>query len=89
MKNCFACGKKLGKNPCVVDTRDSQFVFVGSECYKEIKRAGETGYQPPLGGPRLWVGRKGQSQAELFSNWKNALSNSQLHPVFRDILNNI
>ena len=46
-EQCFACGKKLGKNPKVVDTRDDQKVFVGSECYKEIKKTGENGWQIP------------------------------------------
>ena len=55
MKQCFACGRKLGKTPYTVDTRDDQTVAVGSECYKLVKAAGENGYQPPKGGPRLWL----------------------------------
>lgn len=51
---CFACGRKLGKKPHLVDTRDDQRVYVGSECYELVKAAGEAGYQPLLGGPRLW-----------------------------------
>lgn len=43
-EKCFACGKKLGKNPALVDTRDDQLVFVGRECFKLIKEAGEAGY---------------------------------------------
>lgn len=52
---CFACDRKLGVNPWLVDTRDAQSVYVGSECYKKIKQAGEEGWQPPKGGPRLWL----------------------------------
>ena len=52
---CFACDRKLGVNPYPADTRDSQWVYVGSECYKLIKQAGAEGYQPPLGGPRLYL----------------------------------
>jgi hypothetical protein len=52
---CFACDRKLGRNPALADTRDAQIVFVGSECFKEIKKAGEDGYQPPGGGPRLYL----------------------------------
>ncbi len=52
---CFACGRKLGKNPHRVDTHEDQQPFVGRECFKLIKAAGEAGYQPPLGGPRLWI----------------------------------
>jgi hypothetical protein len=52
---CFACGKKVGDNPYVADTRDDQIVFVGRECFKLIAAGGEEeGYQPPLGGPRLY-----------------------------------
>lgn len=35
----------------MVDTRDDQLVFVGSECFKQIT---EAGWQPPKGGPRLY-----------------------------------
>lgn len=51
---CFACNRQLKGTPRIADTRDCQTVFVGPECYKAIRSAGETGYQPPLGGPRLW-----------------------------------
>lgn len=46
---CFACGKKLGKSPALVDTRDDQLVFVGRECFKLIAEAGEGGYMPKSG----------------------------------------
>lgn len=52
---CFACNRPLGKSPVIVDTRDDQTVYVGRECYKLVVAAGETGYQPPLGGPRLYL----------------------------------
>lgn len=55
MRKCFACDRKLGRNPALVDTRDGQIVNVGSECFKLIKIAGEVGYQPPQGGPRLFL----------------------------------
>lgn len=55
VKKCFACDRKLGRNPRRADTREDQWVFVGSECYKLIRVAGEAGWQPPLGGPRLYV----------------------------------
>ncbi len=54
-EKCFACDKPLGKNPKLVDTRDGQMVFVGSDCARKVKEAGESGYQPPLGGPRLYL----------------------------------
>lgn len=53
---CFACGKPLKDNSprFLVDTRDGQFVYVGPDCHDKIVVADEKGYQPPLGGPRLY-----------------------------------
>ncbi len=59
-EKCFACGRKTGKSPELVDTRDGQLVYIGSECFKLVQTAGEEGYQPPLGGPRLWLIRQGK-----------------------------
>lgn len=56
---CFACGRKTGKTPQLVDTRDDQLVYVGSECFKLIQSAENQGYQPPHGGPRLWLIQRG------------------------------
>lgn len=53
-ERCFACGRKLGRNPTRVDTRDAQTVLVGRECAKLVKASGVAGYQPPKGGPRLY-----------------------------------
>jgi hypothetical protein len=51
---CFACGRKVGKNPHIAVTSDvAQTVAVGNECYKKI---GPDGWQPPLGGPKLYRG---------------------------------
>lgn len=54
-EKCYACDRKLGRRPRLVDTRDAQTVFVGTECFKLIEEAGEAGYQPPKGGPRLYL----------------------------------
>ena len=62
---CFACNRKLGRNPALVDTRDGQTAFVGSECFKLIRRAGNAGWQPPMGGPRLYTIPKGLTQAQI------------------------
>lgn len=51
---CFACDRKLSRSYALVDTRDDQVVYVGSECFKLIAAAGDNGYQPPKGGPRLY-----------------------------------
>lgn len=51
---CFACDRKLLSRRFKADTRDGQIVDVGPDCYKLIKATGEQGYQPPLGGPRLY-----------------------------------
>lgn len=55
-ERCFACGRVIhAKMPHKADTRDGQWVFVGAECFKLVMAAGETGYQPPKGGPRLYL----------------------------------
>lgn len=53
-EQCFACGRRLGKSPVRVDTRDDQTVLVGRDCARLIRAAGEQGYHPPQGGPRLY-----------------------------------
>jgi hypothetical protein len=53
-KKCFACDRRLGRNPRHAATSDGQAVAVGSECYKLI---GPDGYQPSKGGPRLYRAR--------------------------------
>jgi hypothetical protein len=50
---CFACDRPL-KGKHLVDTRDDQTVFVGPDCFKRVKAAGDAGWQPPKGGPRLY-----------------------------------
>lgn len=54
-ERCFACDRKLGKNAKLVDTRDAQTTLVGRECHKHVSAAGEAGWQPPKGGPRLYL----------------------------------
>ena len=49
---CFACDRKC-KNPALAQTTDGQYVFIGTECLRLIKKAGSGGWQPPKGGPRL------------------------------------
>jgi hypothetical protein len=52
---CFACSKQFGvKQPREVYTSDPQMQWVGPECFRKVKAAGKAGYQPPLGGPRLF-----------------------------------
>ena len=54
-ERCFACGHHLRSGAGInADTRDGQIVIVGPECYRMIRRAGEFGYQPLQGGPRLY-----------------------------------
>ena len=72
MRACFACGRKLGRNPTLADTRDGQTAFVGSECWKLIKKAGEAGYQPLRGGPKLWCVPPVSSQSEIEELFKKA-----------------
>jgi hypothetical protein len=51
---CYACDRKLGKSPKLVDTRDDQLVYAGSECFKQIIK-NKNGWQPPKGGPKLYL----------------------------------
>jgi len=55
IEKCYACNRKLGKTPHLVTCCDEQTVYVGRECYKLIVAGGKQGYQPPLGGPRLYL----------------------------------
>ena len=58
MIRCFACNRviDLPKPAKVVVTSDgAQLVYVGPDCYKLVVQAGATGYQPPRGGPRLFI----------------------------------
>jgi len=46
-KQCFVCGKVVGKNPSLAVTIDGQIVDVGRECFKYIVAAGEEGWSCP------------------------------------------
>lgn len=54
---CFACGSLIWDDRWgyLVGCADEQDVSVGHECYKKIRKAGWHGYQPPKGGPRLYI----------------------------------
>jgi len=54
MDKCFACGRTLKGRRFLIDTRDSQTAFVGPDCFGHVQAAGNEGYKPPLGGPRLY-----------------------------------
>lgn len=54
-RKCFACDRKLGRNPALVTCSDAQDVLVGSECARLIMAGGVDGWQPPKGGPRLYA----------------------------------
>lgn len=59
---CFACNRPLGGHPASADTRDGQVVYVGGECERHILAAGDDGYQPPKGGPRLYPMKAGHEE---------------------------
>lgn len=53
---CFACGRKMPKSRRLVNVaREDQNVFVGPDCFQRVIDAGDAGYQPPRGGPILYV----------------------------------
>jgi len=39
----------------MADTRDDQVVKVGPDCFKHVRAGGALGWQPPRGGPRLYL----------------------------------
>ena len=61
-EKCYACGRLFRRNtygrvvfhPQVL-TSDGQRQCVGYDCYGKVVRAGADGYQPSLGGPRLYA----------------------------------
>lgn len=53
-ERCFACNKPLKKFQYYCETSDGQGVYVGRDCWVKAKKSGSIGYQPPLGGPRLY-----------------------------------
>lgn len=62
MDKCFACDRRFrlnshGRIPYHPEalTLDGQRVAVGFDCFRHVTEAGGDGYQPPLGGPRLWA----------------------------------
>jgi hypothetical protein len=52
---CYACDKVIRRRGYLVGCQDDQTVYVGPECFRHIKAAGANGYQPALGGPRLYL----------------------------------
>lgn len=52
---CFACDRPLKAGGYLVGCQDDQTVYVGALCLSQIKNAGKKGYQPPKGGPRLFL----------------------------------
>lgn len=59
---CYACDKKL-RTHCLVMTSDKQVVYVGPDCFKRIKESGKKGFQPLMGGPRLFLVEREVMQA--------------------------
>ena len=53
---CYACDKPIKTMQAVtlVMTSDDSPVWVGRDCARHIRQAGDTGYQPPKGGPVLF-----------------------------------
>lgn len=53
---CYACDKPLESllHRHAVETEDGQRQYVGPDCFERVRVAGVIGYQPPLGGPRLF-----------------------------------
>jgi len=41
---CFACDRPMKTTRHLIDTRDGQTAYVGADCFKKVKAAGEAGY---------------------------------------------
>ena len=60
-ERCFACDKKLWSdsegllNARQAYTRDGQYVVVGLNCFLHASTMNIHGYQPLLGGPRIYT----------------------------------
>jgi len=56
-ERCFACGRLLRELANMVITEDNaQTVSVGRDCYAKVRALDRCGgYQPPKGGPRLFL----------------------------------
>jgi hypothetical protein len=54
LEKCYACDAHIYTRASRVWTSDGQEQYVGHDCYRRIFRADAAGYQPPLGGPRLY-----------------------------------
>lgn len=53
---CYACGKDVRTTRYAYTADDGQQQQpVGPDCYRAISHFGKSGYQPPRGGPRLYV----------------------------------
>ena len=50
---CFCCDRVLDKYAYHV-WEDGQLNWVGPTCFKKVNAAGSEGFQPKLGGPRLY-----------------------------------
>lgn len=63
-ERCYACNRLMrlvsdNDSRMTVVTEDGQMQYVGPDCFAKIIAADTRGYQPPLGGPRLFVPNKG------------------------------
>lgn len=54
-ERCYACGKAMRSRPNNVWTIDGQPQPVGRDCFKKVQSALGMGWQPPRGGPRLFL----------------------------------
>lgn len=59
LERCFACDKviKVPFPRTAITDDGAQRVYVGRECYKNIEKSKEQGWQPPKGGPKLYLER--------------------------------
>lgn len=56
MERCYACDRPIKDELHVrkIFTSDNQMQYVGVNCFNKVRKAGDKGWQPPKGGPRLF-----------------------------------
>jgi hypothetical protein len=62
LDRCYACGKPFrdpnNRQDVFLPDDDHRTVLVGPECFRHVVRAAAVGYQPPRGGPRLFIEKR-------------------------------
>jgi hypothetical protein len=85
---CYACNRDLiPMDKHTVYTADDQQQFVGPDCYKRIRKAGNKGFQPKLGGPRLYAEKPMDPEKPM--DHENCFESTYCEQCFKDAYYNM